>query len=361
MKICFIVGAFPTMKCGVGDYTNKLAEELAKKGNEVHVITSTRANPNSNLLHVHNIVENWKMSAIKPIINKLKEIKPDIVNIQYPSDEYYRRTVSTLPPLIKMIIKCKVTITVHEYDYFNLGGRKKLRDKVRLYLNFFKLDKVITVEEKFIDRIKSDYPKADIVYIPISSNIPRSEASEEKQNELRKKYGLEGKKILSYFGFAVPVKGIEYLFKCMPHLDDDTKLLFINNLDEKNEYHKSLLDLIKSLNISDKVVITGFLDSDKDVADLLQISNICVLPFVNGLKKSNGSFLAAYNQKIKVITTRKKDEEDGNGIYYVEPNDEEQLLETIKKVLEDKKEYNRDVLTWDNVAKSHIDTFSKIM
>ena len=50
MKICFIVGAFPTMKCGVGDYTNKLAEELAKKGNEVHVITSTRANPNSSLL-----------------------------------------------------------------------------------------------------------------------------------------------------------------------------------------------------------------------------------------------------------------------------------------------------------------------
>ena len=172
---------------------------------------------------------------------------------------------------------------------------------------------------------------------------------------------LEGKKVLSYFGFAVPVKGIESLFKCMPHLDDDTKLLFINNLDEKNEYHKSLLDLIKKLDISDKVVITGFLDSDKDVADLLQISNVCVLPFVNGLKKSNGSFLAAYNQKIKVITTRKKDEKDGNGIYYVEPNDEEQLLETIKRVLEDKKEYNRDVLTWDNVAKSHIDTFNEIM
>ena len=31
MKICFIVGAFPMMKCGVGDYTSKLAEELAKE------------------------------------------------------------------------------------------------------------------------------------------------------------------------------------------------------------------------------------------------------------------------------------------------------------------------------------------
>ena len=43
MKICFIVGAFPNMKCGIGDYTSKVAEELAKTGNEVHIITSKKS------------------------------------------------------------------------------------------------------------------------------------------------------------------------------------------------------------------------------------------------------------------------------------------------------------------------------
>lgn len=356
MKICFIVGAFPMMKCGVGDYTNKLAEELAQKGNEVHVITSERASSESKILKVHNIVKVWKFSALKPILNELKQIKPDVINIQYPSDEYYRRTVSVLPLLIKRKIKCKVTITVHEYDYFNLN-ENRLKDKIRLYLNFCKLDKVITVEEKFIPRIKKDYPKADIAYIPISSNIPRNKATSEDLEKLKKTYGLEGKKVLSYFGFAVPVKGIEYLLKCVQKLDDNVKLLFINHLDEKNEYHKTLLDLIKELKIEDKVAITGFVDDAEDVANLLAVSDICVLPFVNGLKKSNGSFLAAYNQKIKIITTSNKEEVEENGIYYVKPNQEEELLAKIKYVLAKEEEIERDILTWDNVAKSYIESF----
>lgn len=360
MKICFIVGAFPMMKCGVGDYTCKLAEELARQNNEVHIITSERASTESKKLHIHNIVKIWKLSALKPIINELKKIKPDVVNIQYPSDEYYRRTVSILPLLIKNKIKCKVTITVHEYDYFNLN-EERIKDKIRLYLNFCKLDKVITVEEKFIPRIKKDYAKANIAYIPISSNIPRNKATSEEITNIKRKYNLEGKKVLSYFGFAVPVKGIEYLLKCVQKLDDNVKLLFINHLDEKNEYHKTLLSLIEELKIKNKVEITGFVDNPEDVANLLQASDICVLPFVNGLKKSNGSFLAAYNQKIKIITTTNKDEKDGNGIYYVKPEDETALLEKIQYAIEDKTEYKRDILTWENVAKSFIESFNEVM
>ncbi|MCI8397457.1 MAG: glycosyltransferase [Clostridia bacterium] len=360
MKICFIVGAFPMMKCGVGDYTSKLAEELAKDGNEIHIITSERASSESKSLNVHNIVKEWKFSALKPILNELKKIQPDVVNIQYPSDEYYRRTVSVLPILIKRKIKCKVTITVHEYDYFNLN-ENRLKDKIRLYLNFCKLDKIITVEEKFIPRIKKDYSKANIAYIPISSNIPRNKAKAEDLENIRKKYELEGKKVLSYFGFAVPVKGIEYLLKCVQKLDDDVKLLFINHLDENNEYHKTLLDLIKELKIEEKVAITGFIDDAEDVANLLEASDICVLPFVNGLKKSNGSFLAAYNQKIKIITTSNKEEVEEKGIYYVKPNQEQELLEKIQYALEKEEEIDRDILTWDNVVKSYLESFNEVM
>lgn len=358
MKICFIVGAYPTMKCGVGDYTSVLAEELAKKGNEVHVITSERADCNkSKNVVVHNIVKVWKLRAIPGIIKELKRIKPDVVNIQYPSDEYYRRCVSLLPTIIKDIIKCKVTITIHEYDYFNMKEKKSLRDKIRLYLNFYKLDKVITVEEKFIKRIKADYPKADIVHIPISANIPKCEASKEEINNIRIKFGLEGKKVLSYFGFAVPVKGIEYLLRCMPKLDKDVKLLFINELNANNEYHKSLLDMIEELKIKDRVIATGFYDDAKDIANMLSASDICVLPFINGLKTSNGSFLAAYNQKIKVITTSKNDEKDENGIYYVKPQNEEELLEKIKCVLNSEEKFERNALTWDNVTASFMRVF----
>ena len=142
----------------------------------------------------------------------------------------------------------------------------------------------------------------------------------------------------------------------MKELSEDVKLLYIGKLDEKNEYEKGLLELMDKLNIKDKVTITGLFDDEKDVADLLQISNLCVLPFTDGVQTRNGSFLAAYNQKLPVITTS-VGKEDYQGIYYVEPKNQKQLLKKIEEVLEYKQEFERDELTWENVAKEYMKNF----
>lgn len=353
MKMCFIVGAFPKMKCGIGDYTCKLAEEFAKQGNEVHIITSKHADTSFKALHIHNIAEKWDFSEYKAIIKKVKEIKPDIVNIQYPSNEYKSAfMLSLLPFRLKQKFKCKVTATVHEYDYEEFSIQRKFR----LYLNFSKLDKIIVAAEEFINKIKLIVPKADIVYIPISSNIPKSKIKEEEKDKLLEKYNLKEKVVISYFGFARASKGIEYLLECMKELPEDVSLLYIGTLEEKKEYEKSLLDLIEALNIKDRITITGLFDNERDVADLLQISELCVLPFTEGVQTRNGSFLAAYNQKLPVITTS-KEKEDSRGIYYVEPKNQKQLLEKIKNVLENKEEFERDELTWENVAKEYMKNF----
>ncbi len=356
MKICLIVGAFPKMKCGIGDYTHRLAEELAKDGNEVHIITSKRADVNSETLKIHNIMDKWGFSELKLIINKIKEISPDIVNIQYPSNEFVNNyMVAFLPLQIKRKIKCKIIVTIHEYVCLYLKTR------IKYYLTFSKADKIIVAEEEFIDLIKKDFKDLNIEYVPISSNIPRSQITPEKKEELLEKYGLKNQKVITYFGFVVLSKGLEYLFECVSKLNN-VKILFIGELKEEVEYHKSLKKLIEKLKIKDKVVITGFFEDEKDVADLLKISDVCVLPFTEGVKKRNGSFLAAYNQEIPVVTTSKNNKDiDGNGIYYAKPNNEEELLEKINKALDDKKEIKRDELTWKKVAESYKKSFNEVM
>ncbi len=351
MRICFIVGAFPKMKCGVGDYTYNLALELAKT-NEIYVITSSRASNKLGNMKIYNIIDEWDKSGSKKILEKLQEIKPDLVNIQYPSDEYKNNlAMNLLPNKIKKQIKCTVVATIHEYECFTL------KRKIRNYLNFKNLDKIIVVEKEFIDQIKKDFKKVDIDFIKISSNIPRSEISDKQRLELLKKYGLENTNSIGYFGFANPSKGLESLFWTVSKLEN-TKLLFINKLDENNEYHKKLLNLIEELNIKDRIVITGFLDSEKDVSDLLSITSVNVFPFIDGVKLRNGSFLAAYNQKVPIITTGENFKED-NGIYCVEPKNEEELLKKIKEVLKEKKVFDREILNFENVAKNYMESFEE--
>lgn len=356
MKICLIVGAFPKMKCGVGDYTHRLAEELAKAGNEVHIITSKKADPKSNTLNIHNIMNEWGFSELKLITNILKEINPDVVNVQYPSNEFKNNyMVGYLPMHIKKKIKCKVIVTIHEYACLYL------KTKIKYNLTFSNTDKIIVAEESFIHLIKENFKKVNIEYVPISSNIPRSEITKEKKNKLFQKYNLKDKKVISYFGFAVESKGIENLFYSISKINN-AKLLFIGELKEDNEYHQSLRKLMEELGIKDNVEITGFLEDEKDVADLLKISDVCVLPFTEGVKKRNGSFLAAYNQEIPIVTTSKDEKDkDDNGIYYAKPNNKVELLEKIEKSLANEEEIKRETLTWERVAESYIRSFNEVM
>ncbi|MCI8620632.1 MAG: glycosyltransferase [Clostridia bacterium] len=260
--------------------------------------------------------------------------------------------MNILPNKIKKEINCKISATIHEYECFTL------KRKIRNYLNFKNLDKIIVAEEEFIGRIKKDFKKADVRYIEISSNIPRSKITKEEREVLKEKYKLNNSKVISFFGFALPSKGIEQLLRIISKLDD-VKLLFINELDKNNEYHMSLLKLIKDLNIEERVIITGFLE-EKDVSDMISISDVAILPFTDGVKSRNGSFLASYNQNIPVITTA-FDRNDENGIYYVEPKDEEKLLEKTKKVLNEKQEIIRKELTWELVCKKYIESFEEVM
>ena len=70
MRICFIVGAFPKMMCGVGDYTNKLAMELSKdKNNEIFVITSSKAS--NDFKNIKVLLKTYK--NIKFLKKKIKE------------------------------------------------------------------------------------------------------------------------------------------------------------------------------------------------------------------------------------------------------------------------------------------------
>lgn len=361
MKICFIVGSFPNMKCGVGDYTKILAEELALKGNEISVITSKNANREEcGNLQVFNIVNSWSFDEKEIIIKALNDIKPDIVHIQYPSEKYGKSLfINLLPRIIKKEVKCKVVETVHEYFNYTIKG------KMRNLINYSYADKIIVVEEQYIDKIKEFIPfksnKLDIKYIPISSNIPKSNITKQDIEKIKSSLQIGKSMVLSYFGFVNELKGVDTLIKSVSELIKkgyDIKLMILSELSYDIIYQREILDMINRLGIASNVIITGFIDSSDEVADYLSISNLCILPFVDGVSQRNGSFLAAYNQGIPIVTTSNTTT-DFKGVYYVKPNDVDGIVEKVIVSLEKdmNKKFDRDILTWDEVVNAHLEIY----
>src|SRR5215813_5720647 len=96
MRICLVSARFPPQRCGVGDYTFFLACSLAESGQTVHVLTS-EGDLNGELyplppnVHVHRIVNSWRMTALPKIISYLRSLQAEILVIQYSPHAFHRR------------------------------------------------------------------------------------------------------------------------------------------------------------------------------------------------------------------------------------------------------------------------------
>ena len=360
MKVCFIVGAFPPMKCGIGDYTYNLCRELLKNDIEIDVITSKKVDSSRiGKIRVHNVIDKWDYSDLANIIREIKQIQPDIVHIQYPSDEYGKSFfINFLPSILKKKFKVKVIETVHEYLNYTTKG------KLRNLINYKAADTILVVENQYINKIKSFAPlfskRLNIKYIPIGSNIPKSNINSNQFNGLKEKLGLKGEKIISYFGFVNQLKGIETLldsFNIILKTNKNVKLLLIAELDKNNEYHEKISKRISDLKLEKNIVITGYVDSADEVADYLKVSDLVVLPFTNGVSERNGSFLAAYNQDVPIITTSIEHKDDFNGVFYVKPGDTNAVVDKINYILNDETKYLRKVLSWNEISKMQKDIY----
>ena len=133
------------------------------------------------------------------------------------------------------------------------------------------VDKIMTVSEYIGQTITSRFPlaksKVKVIYSGIDLNRYKpiwDEGIQRLRKELRKKYGIEDKKVVLFVGRLSKVKGPDILLKAMKEvLQDhpDTVLVIVGSKwfsdDRINEFGLYLRQLAKSLG-DNKVIFTGF-------------------------------------------------------------------------------------------------------
>lgn len=95
----------------------------------------------------------------------------------------------------------------------------------------------------------------------------------------KKNLGLQDYTVITLQGFISPQKGHQILLDAIPHLPENTIVIFAGGVTADNEsFLKRLLRKAKTLNIQHRLRVTGYL-SDENLIEYLQATDLAVCPF----------------------------------------------------------------------------------
>jgi glycosyltransferase involved in cell wall biosynthesis len=316
------------MQGGVGDFTREVGLALNSLGTEVSVISSTKAGQSQGIAPLSNegttikrdglcltlfpVVERWDLSSWSRVIELLNCIKPQILNIQYQAAAYQMHpAVNFLPWRLRGFDgRPGLVTTFHDLKLPYLFPKAgPVRGWVTRALIKGSEAVIVTNLE---DRMQAQTCGAYNPYlIPIGSNIDPQAPPGYDREKWRDRWGVGSEEILlSYFGFLNESKGGETLFRVLAqlvHSGQKVKLLMIGGRvgysDPSNiAYLQRMEALIEELGLTDHISWTDFVDG-REVSANFWASDICVLPYRDGVSFRRGTLMAALAHGVPIVST----------------------------------------------------------
>lgn len=266
-----------------------LAEELARQGEEVYLLTPKDAGKyidkqQNNL--PKNIDLNFDTSSVRvrrhlcntlKLLKAINKIKPDIIHVHSTvPDGFY--VILTKPLHGSPVIITSHGIDIVRFREIDYGYRLNplIATATKYVLKF--CDRHVVLSDPMISfALEAGSSKEKIVKIP-NAAPPKREVSEEVLKEVKDEYDItsDEKFLLSLSGMR-PIKGLEYLIKAMPEVlrENPNTRLIIACKGEKYEIY--LKNLVKNLNLKNYVNFVGFIvDEDRKWALVNLIDVFCV-------------------------------------------------------------------------------------
>lgn len=303
MKVS-LCSVFDKSKDGISDYAGHLANELKKYVDLVLV----------------------KLDSYIPdkdyyIAKAMEANKADIAHIQFNYPYFngsllYHNRFFTFAEYLKV----PIVMTVHEIAVenrllpLNVTGRFKrgFFNRTLLFWNYLsaanhkkmysRVERVIAHtrgQAELIKRLIKD--KAKVLVIPHGIPMISREYKELPSSIGKKILGVEGKRVLTIFGFINSKKGYELAIDSLPELPDNVILLVAGGkmTDNPNdlEYHNDLLKMISDTGLEDRVKITGYLRLE-DIPIVMAATDICLAPFTSLSASGALSLCLGYNKPI---------------------------------------------------------------
>lgn len=404
MRVLIISATYPPVKSGGANYAFHLAQHLAARGADVHVLTSRiEGAPEEPGVKVYPLMRDWSWREAAKLLRLARGLRPDVVNLHFHGLLYNNHPMITfaLTPLRRVLARARV-VTLIEYPVgieLDLGGRAAramyraaahavgVGGLDRSYGTILRdSDAVILLSDSHLAPLEAHAAgvAAKCVTIPPPPLLKVApEAGGATRRRGRASLGVaDGEFLLIYFGFIYPNKGLETLLAALAALKARGRAARLVVVGGSNEvllkeagrpgYADELRGLATRLGVSDAVTWTGYLPLETDEASAyFRSADACVLPFDAGVHLNNSTFSVAATHGLPVVTTRPAALEtvfrDGENVLLCPPKEPEAMADALEAVMSDEglrqrlgrgaAELARERLSWEHVMDETLRVF----
>jgi glycosyltransferase involved in cell wall biosynthesis len=307
MKKVLIIGPAYPLRGGLATFDHRLCQQFLNERNDCSIIsyslqypsllfpgkTQYSTDPAPNDIKIYSWINSINPANWIEIGRRIAKLKPELIVVRY----WIPFMGPALGTILRQIKKNRYTKIICIADNV-LPHEKRPGDKA--FTNYFlrACDGFITMSEKVLNDLrKFDSTKpVELVQHPLYDNFGNSV----NESDAREKLGLDkNDRIVLFFGFIRKYKGLDLLLKAMA----DVKLITIKLMiaGEFYEDEKPYLDLIKELNIEDRIILKTQFIPDSEVKYYLCAANCVVQPYRNATQ-SGVTPLAYHFEKPMIVT-----------------------------------------------------------
>ena len=364
MHIAMAYHYFWPHRGGIESAVGGLARELVKTGHSVTFVTSNIGENRVDMRPRHERIAGidvlrlpklWlpaRALALRGLPLALRELEPDIWHPQHPSPFVADRTVSYAK---SAGVPCVLSYHADAADekamdkalasgYYRLLGNRMLGSA----------DAIIAHSRSYASSspwLKHHLKKTTI--IPLG--IDPAELKGADGSIVRKRFGLDGRRVVCSVGRMVPYKGYEYLIRALEHLDADWTLLLGGTGPEERRLHA----LAKELMLENRVVFAGWV-ADRDKKHFYAAGDVFAMSSISRGEAFGVSALEALAVGTPTIITDIPGPRDIKGAIKVPPRDPRALAAAIERA-SGKRAKLDSVYHISNVAKQTLKVYEKFL
>jgi glycosyltransferase involved in cell wall biosynthesis len=378
-KVLFI-STYPPRKCGIASFTqdlvNAIAEESVNNKGAIQICALDKeANKNLYGYPVSMIMDGHRLDSCiekAALINKDSSIK--LLCVEHEFGLYGGETGEFVLGFLALVEKPFI-IRMHTVLPANVPKRLKIVQKIGLLA-----EKVIVMTEHSARLLRDEYglPAEKILMIPHGTH----ENSIVGADDLKRKYKLNGKKVLTTFGLLSPNKGIEKGILAMKEISavyPDAIYVVLgqthpNLLEQEGEkYRDYLQQLIEDNHLTESVRLVNEYVPTQKLMEYLALTDIYLFTSKDPDQAVSGTFLYAMSAGCPIISNsfvlarEMLDESTG---FIIGAGKEHELAEKAILLLQNdklRKQMGHNAFlrtrdtTWKKVVKQHIALFDQIL